>query len=42
MKYWLVIKKNTVSTQIRRQMIDGKPGEMTIRTLIKSIDEVSS
>lgn len=26
--------------QIRRQMIDGKLGEMTIRTLVKSIDEV--
>uniref|UniRef100_A0AAY3ZYC4 VWFA domain-containing protein n=1 Tax=Denticeps clupeoides TaxID=299321 RepID=A0AAY3ZYC4_9TELE len=26
--------------EIRRQMIDGKPGEMTIKTLIKSIDEV--
>uniref|UniRef100_A0AAY4A1J2 VWFA domain-containing protein n=1 Tax=Denticeps clupeoides TaxID=299321 RepID=A0AAY4A1J2_9TELE len=25
--------------EIRRQMIDGKPGEMTIKTLIKSIDE---
>lgn len=27
--------------QIRRQMIDGRPGDMQIRTLLKSIDEVS-
>lgn len=27
--------------QIRRQMIDGRPGEMQIKTLIKSIDEAS-
>lgn len=27
--------------QIRRDMIDGKPGEKRIRTLIKSIDEAS-
>uniref|UniRef100_A0AAR2J587 VWFA domain-containing protein n=1 Tax=Pygocentrus nattereri TaxID=42514 RepID=A0AAR2J587_PYGNA len=26
--------------EIRRQMIDGKAGEMTIRTLVKSMDEV--
>lgn len=28
--------------QIRRQMIDGRPGDMQIKTLIKSIDEASS
>uniref|UniRef100_A0A672YBV1 Calcium channel, voltage-dependent, alpha 2/delta subunit 2b n=1 Tax=Sphaeramia orbicularis TaxID=375764 RepID=A0A672YBV1_9TELE len=27
--------------EIRRQMIDGRPGEMQIKTLLKSIDEVS-
>ena len=27
--------------QIRRQMIDGRPGDMQIKTLIKSIDEAS-
>lgn len=27
--------------QIRRQMIDGRAGEMQIRTLIKSVDEAS-
>lgn len=26
--------------QIRRQMIDGQSGQMQIRTLLKSIDEV--
>ncbi|XP_030634228.1 voltage-dependent calcium channel subunit alpha-2/delta-2b [Chanos chanos] len=26
--------------EIRRQMIDGRPGEMTIKTLIKSMDEM--
>lgn len=27
--------------QIRRQMIDGKPGQKKIKTLIKSVDEAS-
>lgn len=27
--------------EIRRQMIDGRPGDMQIKTLIKSIDEAS-
>lgn len=27
--------------QIRRQMIDGRSGEKTIKTLIKSLDEAS-
>lgn len=29
-----------VVSQIRRQMIDGKPGQKKIKTLVKSVDKV--